>query len=50
MEPNILYDDIVIIKQEMYWKMANEKVSTVRDKDGVALKNVELDPANKRII
>ena len=50
LEPNILYDDIVIIKQEMNWEMANEKVSTVRDKDGVALKNVELDPANKRII
>jgi hypothetical protein len=50
LEPNILYEDIVIIKQEMYWEMANEKVSTVRDKDGVALKNVELDPVNKRII
>ncbi len=50
LELNILHEDIVIIKQEMYWEMANEKVSAVRDKDGVTLKNVELDPANKRII
>ncbi|MCB5254764.1 MAG: XRE family transcriptional regulator [Candidatus Cloacimonetes bacterium] len=50
MEPNILHEDIVIIKQELDWEMANEKVSAVRAEDGVTLKKVELDPANKRII
>jgi len=49
-EPNIMHEDIVVIKQEMYWVMANEKVSAVRADDGVALKNVELDPGNQRII
>jgi len=50
LEPNILHEDIVIIKQELDWEMANEKVSAVRAEDGVTLKKVELDPANKRII
>ncbi len=45
-----MHEDIVVIKQEMYWVMANEKVSAVRADDGVALKNVELDPGNQRII
>ena len=50
MEPNILHEDIVIIKQELDWEMANEKVSAVRAYDGVTLKKVELDPANRRIV
>jgi hypothetical protein len=50
MEPNILHEYIVIIKQEVDWELANEKVSAVRANDGVTLTKVELDPANKRII
>ena len=50
MEPNILHEDIVVIKQEVDWEMANEKFSAVRATDGVTLKKIELDPANKRII
>ncbi|MDD3357326.1 MAG: S24 family peptidase, partial [Dysgonamonadaceae bacterium] len=50
MEPNILHEDIVVIKQELDWELANEKVSAVRADDGVTLKKVELDHANKRII
>ena len=50
MEPNILHEDIVIIKQEVDRELANENVSAVRTNDGVTLKKVELDPANKRFI
>lgn len=50
MEPNILHEDIVVIKQELDWEIANEKVCAIRADDGVTLKKVELDPTNKRII
>jgi SOS-response transcriptional repressor LexA len=50
MEPNIMHEDIVVIKQELDWEIANEKVCAVRADDGVTLKKVELDPANRRII
>jgi SOS-response transcriptional repressor LexA len=50
MEPNILHEDIVVIKQEMDWEIANEKVCAIRADDGVTLKKVELDPTNRRII
>jgi SOS-response transcriptional repressor LexA len=50
MEPNILHEDIVVIKQELDWEIANEKVCAIRADDGVTLKKVELDPTNRRII
>lgn len=50
MEPNILHEDIVIIKQSIDWDNANGKVCAVRASDGVTLKKVVLDPANSRII
>ncbi len=50
MEPNILHEDIVIIKQSIDWDNANGKVCAVRATDGVTLKKVVLDPANSRII
>jgi len=50
MEPNILHEDIVVIKQEIDWEIANEKVCAIRADDGVTLKKVELDPTNRRII
>ena len=50
MEPNILHEDIVVIKQELDWEIANERVCAIRADDGVTLKKVELDPTNKRII
>jgi SOS-response transcriptional repressor LexA len=50
MEPNIMHEDIVIIKQSIDWDYANERVCAVRADDGVTLKKVVLDPANSRII
>ena len=50
MEPNIMHEDIVVIKQELDWEIANEKVCAIRADDGVTLKKVELDPTNRRII
>lgn len=50
MEPNILHEDVVIIKQSIDWEFANGRVCAVRATDGVTLKKVVLDPANSRII
>ena len=50
MEPNIMHEDIVVIKQELDWEIANERVCAIRADDGVTLKKVELDPTNRRII
>ena len=50
MEPNIMHEDIVVIKQEYDWDLASEKVCAIRADDGTTLKKVELDPANRRII
>ncbi|MDD2229311.1 MAG: XRE family transcriptional regulator [Candidatus Cloacimonetes bacterium] len=50
MEPNIMHEDIVVIKQEVDWDFANERVCAVRAEDGTTLKKVELDHANKRVI
>lgn len=50
MEPNIMHEDIVIIKQSFDWEFADGKVCAVRADDGTTLKKVELDPANNRII
>ncbi|MDD3524030.1 MAG: S24 family peptidase [Candidatus Cloacimonetes bacterium] len=50
MEPNILHEDIVIIKQSIDWNYADGRVCAVRATDGVSLKKVVLDPANSRII
>jgi phage repressor protein C with HTH and peptisase S24 domain len=50
MEPNIMHEDVVIIKQSIDWDNANGRVCAVRASDGVTLKKVELDPANSRII
>lgn len=50
MEPNILHEDVVIIKQSIDWESANERVCAVRADDGVTLKKVVLDPDNRRII
>jgi SOS-response transcriptional repressor LexA len=50
MEPNIQHEDIVVIKQEVDWEVADEQVCAVRATDGVTLKKVELDPPNRRII
>lgn len=50
MEPNIMHEDLVIIRQSLDWEYANGKVCAVRATDGVTLKKVVLDPANSRII
>jgi SOS-response transcriptional repressor LexA len=50
MEPNIMHEDLVIIKQSLDWDYANGRVCAVRATDGVTLKKVVLDPANSRII
>ncbi len=50
MEPNIMHEDIVIIKQAFDWDWADGRVCAVRAEDGTTLKKVELDPANNRII
>jgi SOS-response transcriptional repressor LexA len=50
MEPNIMHEDIVIIKQSINWDYADGRVCAVRADDGVSLKKVVLDPANSRII
>ena len=50
MEPNIMHDDIIIVKQTIDWEYADGKVCVLRSSDGATLKKVELDPVNKRII
>jgi len=50
MEPNIMHEDLVIIRQSLDWDNANGRVCAVRATDGVTLKKVVLDPANSRII
>ncbi len=50
MEPNIMHEDVVIIKQTLDWDYGNGRVCAVRATDGVTLKKVMLDPANRRII
>jgi len=50
MGPNIMHEDLVIIKQEAIWENIDQRVCAVRCDDGVTLKKVELDHANKRII
>lgn len=50
MEPNIMHEDIVVIKQEIDWDFADGKICAVKADDGTTLKKVELDPVNNRII
>lgn len=50
MEPNIVHEDIVIIKQETVWENIDQKVCAVRCDDGATLKKVELDPEHNRIV
>jgi SOS-response transcriptional repressor LexA len=50
MEPNIMHEDLVIVKQETYWENIDQKVCAVRCDDGATLKKVELDPEHNRIV
>jgi len=50
MQPNIMHEDIVIIRQELIWENIDQKVCAVRCDDGATLKKVELDPEHNRIV
>ncbi|GAB1468248.1 hypothetical protein MASR2M64_09590 [Candidatus Cloacimonadota bacterium] len=50
MEPNIMHEDLIIIKQETYWSEADNRVCVVRTSDGATLKKVIVDDATRRII
>lgn len=50
MEPNIMHEDLVIIKQEAIWENIDQRVCAVRCDDGATLKKVELDPEHNRIV
>lgn len=50
MEPNIMHEDIVLLKQTYVWDYANGKVGAIRADEGVTLKKIILDPKNSRVI
>jgi len=50
MEPVISHSDIVIIKSNPNWEMANNQVAAVRTSDGVTLKKVQIDHQRQQII
>ncbi|MDP3113246.1 MAG: XRE family transcriptional regulator [Candidatus Cloacimonadaceae bacterium] len=50
MEPNIMHEDLVVIKQETNWTEAHNRVCAVRTDEGATLKKVILDEQTRRII
>jgi SOS-response transcriptional repressor LexA len=50
MEPIIQHADIVIIKANPIWELADNQVAAVRTTDGVTLKKVQIDHHRERVI
>jgi SOS-response transcriptional repressor LexA len=50
MEPIISHADIVVIKSNPSWELANNQVAAVRTNDGVTLKKVQIDHNRQQII
>lgn len=50
MEPLIQHADIVVIKSNPIWELANNQVAAVRTNDGVTLKKVQLDHQREQVI
>ncbi|MDP2173327.1 MAG: S24 family peptidase [Candidatus Cloacimonadaceae bacterium] len=50
MEPIIQHADIVIIKANPIWELADNQVAAVRTSDGVTLKKVQIDHQREQVI
>lgn len=50
MEPIIQHADIVVIKANPIWDLANNQVAAVRTSDGVTLKKVQIDHQREQVI
>jgi SOS-response transcriptional repressor LexA len=50
MEPIIQHADIVVIKANPIWDLANNQVAAVRTTDGVTLKKVQIDHQREQVI
>jgi SOS-response transcriptional repressor LexA len=50
MEPLIQHADIVVIKANPIWELANNQVAAVRTNDGVTLKKVQIDHNREQVI
>jgi len=50
MEPLIQHADIVVIKANPIWELANNQVAAVRTSDGVTLKKVQIDSKREQVI
>jgi SOS-response transcriptional repressor LexA len=50
MEPMIQHADIVVIKANPIWELANNQVAAVRTSDGVTLKKVQIDHQREQVI
>ncbi len=50
MEPIIQHADIVVIKANPIWELANNQVAAVRTSDGVTLKKVQIDSQRQQVI
>ena len=50
MEPIIQHADIVVIKANPIWELANNQVAAVRTSDGVTLKKVQIDHQREQVI
>jgi SOS-response transcriptional repressor LexA len=50
MEPIIQHADIVVIKANPIWELANNQVAAVRNSDGVTLKKVQIDHQRQQVI
>jgi len=50
MEPVIQHQDIVVIKSDMSWENADDKIAVVRTDDGLTIKKVQIDHRRQQII
>jgi phage repressor protein C with HTH and peptisase S24 domain len=50
MEPIIQHADIVIIKANPIWELANNQIAAIRTSDGVTLKKVQIDHHREQVI
>ena len=50
MEPQILHDDIVLIKKQYDWDDTDGRICAVRYEGGITLKRIQYDPAHKGVL
>ena len=50
MEPQILHDDIVLIRKQSDWRNTDGKICAVRYEGGITLKRIQDDPQQMRVI